>query len=229
MVSTIRRTLLACLQVYKQWGNAGNGGGSVDVTFPISFTKTVYQIQLTCNSDSYENPVYAIKDTKSFSYWSKYGGDKLWFALGMQQWGATTSPSEDVTYPIPVSRVLCLLLTTRATTFRYSPWPTKITTKSFQAVSDCEPVYWFLVAKQQWGVINAPAFPDDGQPVTFPVKFSKIPSVITAINQAKNSVSSTQLFTASINTYATTSNMILHRYGGLTASDVRVDWFAWSV
>lgn len=81
----------------------------------------------------------------------------------------------------------------------------------------------------QWGVINAPAFPDDGQPVTFPVKFSKIPSVITAINQAKNSVSSTQLFTASINTYTTTSNMILHRYGGLTASDVRVDWFAWSV
>ena len=63
------------------------------------------------------------------------------------QWGATTSPSEDVTYPIPVSRVLCLLLTTRATTFRYSPWPTKITTKSFQAVSDREPVYWFLVAK----------------------------------------------------------------------------------
>lgn len=165
MVSNIRTTFLACLQVYKQWGNAGNSGGSVDVTFPISFTKTVYQIQLTYNSDSYENPVYAIKDTKSFSYWSKYGGDKLWFALGMQQ----------------------------------------------------------------WGVINAPAFPDDGQPVTFPVKFSKIPSVITAINQAKNSVSSTQLFTASINTYATTSNMILHRYGGLTASDVRVDWFAWSV
>lgn len=63
------------------------------------------------------------------------------------QWGATTSPTEDVTYPIPVLRVLCLLLTTRATTFRYSPWPTKITTKSFQAVSDCEPVYWFLVAK----------------------------------------------------------------------------------
>ena len=81
----------------------------------------------------------------------------------------------------------------------------------------------------QWGVINAPAFPDDGQPVTFPIKFSKIPSVITAINQAKNSVSSTQLFTASINTYTTTSNMILHRYGGLTASDARVDWFAWSV
>lgn len=65
-----------------QWGNAGNSGGSVDVTFPISFTKTVYQIQLTYNSSSYENPTYAIKDTRSFSYWSKYGGDKLWLAIG---------------------------------------------------------------------------------------------------------------------------------------------------
>lgn len=68
---------------YEQWGNAGNSGGSVDVTFPISFTKTVYQIQLTYNSSSYENPTYAIKDTKSFSYWCKYGGDKLWLAVGM--------------------------------------------------------------------------------------------------------------------------------------------------
>lgn len=66
-----------------QWGNAGNSGGSVDVTFPVSFTKTVYQIQLTNNQNSYENPTYAIKDTKSFSYWCKYGGDKLWLAVGV--------------------------------------------------------------------------------------------------------------------------------------------------
>lgn len=65
-----------------QWGNAGNSGGSVNVTFPISFTKAVYQIQLTYNNNSYENPTYAIKDTKSFSYWSKYGGNKLWLAIG---------------------------------------------------------------------------------------------------------------------------------------------------
>lgn len=93
----------------QQWGNAGNGGGSVDVTFPISFTKTVYQIQLTCNSDSYENPVYAIKDTKSFSYWSKYGGDKLWFALGMQQWGVVTSYDVTVNFPVAYStQIFCL-------------------------------------------------------------------------------------------------------------------------
>ena len=65
-----------------QWGYAGSNGGSVDVTFPISFTKIVYQIQLTNNHNSYENPTYTIKDTKSFSYWCKYGGDKLWLAIG---------------------------------------------------------------------------------------------------------------------------------------------------
>ena len=65
-----------------QWGNAGSNNGSVDVTFPISFTKAVYQIQLTYNSNSYENPTYEIKDTKSFTYWSKYGGNKLWLAIG---------------------------------------------------------------------------------------------------------------------------------------------------
>ena len=87
---------------YEQWGNAGNSGGSVDVTFPISFTKTVYQIQLTYNSSSYENPTYAIKDTKSFSYWCKYGGDKLWLAVGMQQWG-TWKVGDSAWHPFPIS------------------------------------------------------------------------------------------------------------------------------
>ena len=87
----------------QQWGNAGNSGGSVDVTFPISFTKTVYQIQLTNNNSSYENPTYAIKDTKSFSYWSKYGGDKLWFAIGMQQWGVYTTGTRNVTITLPIA------------------------------------------------------------------------------------------------------------------------------
>ncbi|WP_423805820.1 hypothetical protein [Phascolarctobacterium succinatutens] len=42
-------------------------------------------------------------------------------------------------------------------------------------------------------------------------------------------MSSAQLFAASINAYIATSNMILHRYEGLTNSDARVDWFAWGV
>ena len=103
MVSAIRRTLLACLQVYKQWGLA-------------------------------------------------------------------TSASEVVTYPIPVSQVLCLLLTTKAIQFRYSPWPTEITAKSFLAMSDCEPAYWFLVAKQQWGLYDFPG--SNGDKIYFPVAFT---------------------------------------------------------
>lgn len=371
-----------------QWGYAGNSGGSVDVTFPVSFTKTVYQIQLTYNSDNYENPTYAIKDTKSFRYWSKYGGDKLWLAVGVQQWGLinaektaiafpvafpsscfaisitavytnqawsypvvaqsitrssfvartqsnwraddtaryiaigcqqwgvirnssySTSWVQSITFPIRFKLAYIAIanaydvdrtgdhkaefgchafnLTTSGLSYCYhgsaggdcsdtatyiaigqaqqwglastaagrdpAPFPIAFPNAVFSVVavsnytsfaisgltltrfrttigSDTGDgiLWWIAVGKQQWGVINAPAFPDEGQPVTFPIKFSKIPSVITAINQAKNSVSSTQLFTASINTYTTTSNMILHRYGGLTSSDARVDWFAWSV
>ena len=90
----------------QQWGNAGNSGGSVDVTFPISFTKTVYQIQLTYNNSSYENPTYEIKDTKSFSYWSKYGGDKLWLAIGVQQWGVDygRANTKQINYPIAFAK-----------------------------------------------------------------------------------------------------------------------------
>ena len=88
-----------------QWGNAGSNNGSVDVTFPISFTKAVYQIQLTYNNSSYENPTYEIKDTKSFSYWSKYGGDKLWLAIGVQQWGYNnTDYAASVTFPIAFTK-----------------------------------------------------------------------------------------------------------------------------
>ncbi len=70
------------------------------------------------------------------------------FANGLiLQWGLTQSNIEVVTYPIAVSQVLCLLLTSKATTFRYAPFPSEITTKSFRAFSDVEPAYWFLVAK----------------------------------------------------------------------------------
>lgn len=118
-----------------------------------------------------QNPVDVTLSGATAVGYSSAGRKTYWLAYGIQQWGATTSPTEDVTYPIPVSRVLCLLLTTRATTFRYSPWPTKITTKSFQAVSDSEPAYWFLVAKQQWGKSLTA---ESKASVTFPIAFERI-------------------------------------------------------
>lgn len=133
----------------QQWGNAGSNNGSVDVTFPISFTKAVYQIQLTYNNNSYENPTYEIKDTKSFSYWSKYGGDKLWLAIGAQQWGFMSATVQTITYPIAVSKIYSIVMTTKATRFRYAPWPSDITTRSFVAYSDVELAWWMLIAKTQ--------------------------------------------------------------------------------
>lgn len=136
MVSTIRRTLLACLQVYKQWGNAGSNNGSVDVTFPISFTKAVYQIQLTYNNNSYENPTYEIKDTKSFSYWSKYGGDKLWLAIGAQQWGVVNSYRVTVTFPLAYTKLYCLnAYMTASSTSTIDLYSRNVTLKTFDIVA----------------------------------------------------------------------------------------------
>lgn len=161
--------LIGLLGAYEQWGNAGNGGGSVDVTFPISFTKTVYQIQLTCNSDSYENPVYAIKDTKSFSYWSKYGGDKLWFALGMQQWGVSTT-----SFPLSVSEVYSINASKKDTGANSVPDVQNYSSTGF-AYYGPSPYAWFAVCKaQQWGYVSHNNVRSDTPKVAvFPISFTK--------------------------------------------------------
>ena len=183
--------LIGLLGAYEQWGNAGNSGGSVDVTFPISFTKTVYQIQLTYNSDSYENPVYAIKDTKSFSYWSKYGGDKLWFALGMQQWGVSTT-----SFPLSVSEVYSINASKKDTGANSVPDVQNYSSTGF-AYYGPSPYAWFAVCKaQQWGT-NQPS------PITFPLRFaSKCLTVVPQLqasgdsgNMSKNRVCVSNLTT----------------------------------
>ena len=161
----------------QQWGTGGfkNYSNGQTITFPLAMSK-VYVCVGTSKNDTGINAGWLSVGTSKLTTSSvvlknehnALDAEIHYIVIGQaQQWGATTSPTEDVTYPIPVSRVLCLLLTTRATTFRYSPWPTKITTKSFQAVSDSEPVYWFLVAKQQWGVV-----PDSRSTLTFLLPFS---------------------------------------------------------
>ena len=113
------------------------------------------------------------------------------FANGLiLQWGLETSASEVVTYPIPVSRVLCLLLTTKAITFRYSPWPTEITVKSFRGMSDCEPAYWFLVAKQQWGLDVSTPNGSYVKTISFPIPFAK---AVYAITCTINTVSDNEI------------------------------------
>lgn len=169
-------------QASEQWGYAKS---NENVILPIPFANETWKIASMSTTKSYDyTPTVLSKTNRSFEP-GAWGLPYDYIAIGFQQWGATTSPLEDVTYPIPVSRVLCLLLTTRATTFRYSPWPTNITTKSFQAVSDSEPVYWFLVAKQQWGV-GAP-YSDGYSVTTLPIPFSNTDYTVIANSSWLNS------------------------------------------
>ena len=65
----------------------------------------------------------------------------------MEQWGLTASATATVTFPIKMTAIYAILMTTKATTFRYSPWPSAITTSKFTANSDSEPAYWCVFGK----------------------------------------------------------------------------------
>lgn len=66
--------------------------------------------------------------------------------LATKQWGYGAANAK-ITYPLKVNIIYGLQLTTKATTFRYSPWPSDITTTAFTVNSDVEPAYWFGLFK----------------------------------------------------------------------------------
>lgn len=80
---------------------------------------------------------------------------------------------------------------------------------------------------EQWGTITPVNFPNNGQSVAFPISFSQTPGVLTSINQNTNSSSQNDLFTSACNCYATTTSMIIHRYGSFSSSVAKVDWIAY--
>lgn len=160
---------------FQQWGNAGSNNGSVDVTFPISFTKAVYQIQLTYNNSSYENPTYEIKDTKSFSYWSKYGGDKLWLAIGVQQWGYCNNGSQ-ISFPMAY-KTKCYAITFgvhyNGSQYGYNQVVSYNTLgfTMYQTVgTNGLAIMWIALGVQQWGLSDN----IQRQTITFPISFPKI-------------------------------------------------------
>lgn len=63
------------------------------------------------------------------------------------QWGLTSATVQTITYPVAVSKTYNIVMTPKATQFRYASWPSDITTRSFVAHSDVEPTYWMLIAK----------------------------------------------------------------------------------
>ena len=173
--TSFERAYWLSIGIQTQWGNAGSNNGSVDVTFPISFTKAVYQIQLTYNNSSYENPTYEIKDTKSFSYWSKYGGDKLWLAIGVQQWGYCNNSSQ-ISFPMAY-KTKCYAITFgihyNGSQYGYNQVVSYNTLgfTMYQTVgTNGLAIMWIALGVQQWGLSDN----IQRQTITFPISFPKI-------------------------------------------------------
>ena len=94
----------------------------------------------------------ADKATSNFNvyqYQSDFSAKLDWLVIGIQQWGVASAAEQTITYPVAVSKTYNILMTPKATTFRYAPWPSDVTARSFVAHSDIEPAYWMLIAKAQ--------------------------------------------------------------------------------
>ena len=104
MVSNIRRTLLACLQVYKQWGKATTETGRDPTLFPIAFPNAIFSVVAVSNYTS-----FAISGLTLTRFRTTIGSDTgdgilWWIAVGKQQWGFGESPyATPTTYTYPLA------------------------------------------------------------------------------------------------------------------------------
>ena len=63
------------------------------------------------------------------------------------QWSGPINNNSKRTFPIKYSSLYSIFLTTKATTFRYSPWPQNISNSSFTVRSDVEASYTLSLGK----------------------------------------------------------------------------------
>ena len=113
MVSTIRRTLLACLQVYKQWGVVKSNG--VLQTFPLAFATRCFAVAVTANigsSYAVASSAWDVNKTSAIFYVDTTNAPSAgwYYAIGIQQWGYTEQNT--VTLPIAYTKYYCVAMST---------------------------------------------------------------------------------------------------------------------
>ena len=143
MVSNIRRTLLACLQVYKQWGVIRNSSYSTSwvqsITFPIRFKlayiaiANAYDVDRTGDHKA-EFGCHAFNLTTSglsYCYHGSAGGDcsdtATYIAIGQaQQWGRSTAAT--LNFSLPFQKFYCITTAQESwgsATFDNTSWITR--------------------------------------------------------------------------------------------------------
>ena len=63
------------------------------------------------------------------------------------QWSRPLNDNTTYRFPISYNSLYSIFLTTKATTFRFSPWPQSISNSSFRVRSDVEPAYTLSIGK----------------------------------------------------------------------------------
>ena len=121
MVSTIRRTLLACLQVYKQWGVVTDDRSTLTFLLPFSNSDYFYAAFPTnkvnvggINLHGVRHPTYLelyssiSNDSDTANNWQFSGRimNTCWLAVGIQQWGRSTAAT--LNFSLPFQKFYCI-------------------------------------------------------------------------------------------------------------------------
>ena len=173
-----RRIIILCKQ---QWGyvEIGSVDATKTITFPISYT-TIYGAVIG-EINIYEQDACGLRIMSiSKSELKIFGWDNVsgyWLVIGIQQWGyvanLNTDSSATITLPISISTLLVPIGAsatknsnpryTNCVQFTLASSSTLTIDHSGSSVS----YYWFIIAKQQWGVNTS----SNGATISFPITF----------------------------------------------------------
>ena len=183
MASTIRRTLLGCLQVYKQWGLAASDVANRSITYPITVTTPLAFMATLVRHDANQNwwglqatgsvDASTLKPCVYKSYakiWNEHNTAVFWMLIAKQQWGYEPAGfvDKEVTYPIAfkLSNIVLVSLCSRINTYAVAGYDVTLTKFSIYALQNFgRNVSWFAVGVQQWGKCNA------GTQFSFPIPY----------------------------------------------------------
>ena len=178
MVSNIRRTLLACLQVYKQWGFGESPYATpTTYTYPLAYSVNALNVVIgsvggresTCRINSVSKDSFV-----AYRHYSGSGtgsGDLYWLAIGVQQWGYSKSCTVKFHLPFPSQVFFCGIVLDTSYGYEFGPdqlAPKDLNPSGFTKYRDDFPnFWWFAIGKQQWGLSDNMQY----QTITFPISF----------------------------------------------------------
>ena len=143
---------------YQQWGRNNVATTSFPVTFSVLYVMAFgYE---SWGNATYENYPWVTRSTTGFNTPTYKSAYLSWWALGVQQWGkssssgrATTTVTLPLTMPVEINNVV---ISQAAASDTWSTWSSIVSTSQIKLTNNYGPgSWWFVTGRQQWGYASA--------------------------------------------------------------------------